>query len=160
LRPAHLGDARVCATCHKVGLAPEVTHDRWLRGQDDWDAWQTSAASGHGASATFRPATERCQDCHMPLEPARLGDAAAKNGLIRSHRFLGGNAALAAARGDPDAADREARFLDGAVTLELVWSGPDRVDAVLANRRVGHRFPGGTNDSNEVWLDVEALDAT
>ncbi|HZS41434.1 MAG TPA: tetratricopeptide repeat protein [Polyangia bacterium] len=163
LRPAILGAPELCGSCHKVGLGPEVTHDRWLRGQDDYDAWQASAASGNGAAATFRPAsTNRCQDCHMPLEPAVLGDAAAKNGQIRSHRFLGANSALPQLRGDPEQAAREAAFLDGAVSLELAWSPAgqtDRVDVVLANRRVGHRFPGGTNDSNLVWLEVEARDA-
>ena len=43
----------------------------------------------------------------MPLEPAVLGDAAARPGpdgvpRIRSHRFLGGNTALAALRNVPD----------------------------------------------------------
>lgn len=164
LRPAILAEPELCGSCHKVGLGPEVTHDRWLRGQDDYDAWQASAASGQGAAATFRPpSVNRCQDCHMPLEPVTRGDAAAKNGQVRSHRFLGANAALPELRGDAEQAAREAAFLDGAVALELAWSGPaqsGRVDVVIANRRVGHRFPGGTNDSNQVWLEVEARDAS
>jgi hypothetical protein len=160
LRPPLLAEARLCSTCHKVGLGPEVTHDRWLRGQDDYDAWQASAASGNGAAAVFRPAhPSRCQDCHMPLEPAVRGDAAAKDGQVRSHRFLGANAALPSLRGDADALARVRRFLDGAATLDLVWSGPARVDVVLRARGVGHRLPGGTMDSNQLWLEVDALDA-
>jgi tetratricopeptide (TPR) repeat protein len=160
LRGALLADAKLCASCHKVGLEPDVTHDRWLRGQDDYDAWQASAVSGHGAAATFRPpAALRCQDCHMPLEPAVLGDAAAHAGMIRSHRFLGANTAVAHARGDADAEAREASFLAGSVALDARWSDATRVDVVIRNVRVGHRFPGGTNDSNEVWLAVDARDA-
>jgi tetratricopeptide (TPR) repeat protein len=94
----------------------------------------------------------------MPLEPAINGDAAAKNGMIRSHRFLGANTALPHLRGDADQEARTAAFLRGKASVALVWSGRDRVDAVLRARGVGHRFPGGTMDSNEVWLEVTALD--
>ncbi len=160
LRPALLAEPKFCGSCHKVGLDETITHDRWIRGQDDYDAWQTSAASGNGAGAIWRPEkSNRCQDCHMPLEPAVLGDAAAKNGMIRSHRFLGANSALPHLRGDEDTLARVQQFLGGAVTLDLGWHDAHTMDVVISNRRVGHRFPGGTIDSNEVWLQVEALDA-
>jgi tetratricopeptide (TPR) repeat protein len=160
VRPPLLGEPRFCAACHKVGLGPEITGARWLRGQNDYDAWHASAVAGNGAGSVFRPpATQRCQDCHMPLERAVLGDAAAKNGMIRSHRFLGANTALPHLRGDREQEASAAAFLRGKASLALVWSGGDRLDAVLRARGVGHRFPGGTMDSNEVWLEVTALDA-
>src|SRR5205823_444210 len=112
LRPALLGQAALCQSCHKVALTETVTADRWLRGQDDYDPWLASAAAGHGAGAIPRPERRaRCQDCHMPLEPARLGDAAAKNGLVRSHRFVGANTALPWLRGDAEALARTTQFL-------------------------------------------------
>jgi tetratricopeptide (TPR) repeat protein len=160
LRPPLMAEARFCAACHKVGLGPEVTGDRWLRGQDDYDAWHASAVAGNGAGSVYRPAAvQRCQDCHMPLEPAPLGDPAAKNGMIRSHRFLGANTALPHLRGDAEQERRTADNLRGRASLALLWSGPARVDALLRARGVGHRFPGGTMDSNEVWLEVTAFDA-
>ncbi len=160
LRPALLGEPRFCAACHKVGLGPEITGHRWLRGQNDWDAWQGSGVAGNGAAAIHRPSeTKRCQDCHMPREPAVLGDAGAKAGLVRSHRFLGANTALPHLRGDSAHEAATAAFLRGRASLALVWSGPQRVDAILRARGVGHRFPGGTMDSNEVWLEVTAFDA-
>src|SRR5439155_24756236 len=120
-------------------------------------------ASGHGAGALWRPAsTNRCQDCHMPLEPTVLGDAAARPGpdgvrRVRSHRFLGANAALPHLRGDEEQERRTAEFLRGKVNLDLAWAargdgapGP-LLDVVLRARGIGHRFPGGTMDSNEVW---------
>jgi tetratricopeptide (TPR) repeat protein len=159
VRPPLLGEPRFCAACHKVGLGPEITGARWLRGQNDYDAWHASAVAGNGAGSVFRPpATQRCQDCHMPLERAVLGDAAAKNGMIRSHRFLGANTALAHLRGDREQEASTGSFLRGKASLALVWSGGDRLDVVLRARGVGHRFPGGTMDSNEVWLEVTALD--
>jgi hypothetical protein len=160
VRPALMSQAQFCAVCHKVGLGVEITADRWLRGQNDYDAWHVSAASGNGAGSVYRPPTSQsCQDCHMPLEPAVDGDAAAKNGMIRSHRFLGANTALPHLRGDAEQEERTARHLRGRASLALIWSGPLRVDALLRARGVGHRFPGGTMDSNEVWLEITARDA-
>jgi hypothetical protein len=165
LRPALMAEPLFCATCHKVGLGPEITGDHWLRGQNDYDAWHASAVSGNGAGSVYRAAeVKRCQDCHMPLEAAVHGDAAAKNGMIRSHRFLGANSALPHLRGDSEQERRTAEQLRGRATLALIWSGvdadgPRRVDALLRARGVGHRFPGGTMDSNEVWLEVTAFDA-
>jgi len=161
VRPPLMNQAIFCATCHKVGLGADVTADRWLRGQDDYDAWHVSAVAGNGAGSVYRPAaSQTCQDCHMPLEPATEGDAAAKNGMIRSHRFLGANTALPHLRGDGEQEDRVARNLRGRASLALIWSGPRRIDALLRARGVGHRFPGGTMDSNEVWLEVTAFDAS
>lgn len=187
LRPELLGQPALCATCHKVGLMPEVTADVWLRGQNDYDAWQSSMAGGNGVSAVYRPVgdparggrleVKRCQDCHMPLERTASGQ------MVRSHRFLAANAALPNLRGDTETTSRTAEFLRGAVSLDLVVvREPDRtgdsapppsldaqltvrpderlfLDVVLRNRRVGHRFPSGTNDSNEVFVEVAVTDA-
>lgn len=177
LRPALLGQPVLCASCHKVGLIPEVTHSEWLRGQNDYDAWQSSIAGGNGVGAVYRPdkvEVKRCQDCHMPMERTASGQ------LLRSHRFLAANAALPHLRGDDETVARTAEFLKGAVSLDLLLvrdpdkSGEDAlapslaaqisvrpderlyVDVVLRNRRVGHRFPSGTNDSNEVFIEVTA----
>src|SRR6185369_11814788 len=85
-------------------------------------------------------------------------DQGAKNGMIRSHRFLAANAALPHLRGDAEQEAREAVFLRGAVTIDVQSARANEIDVVMRNRRVGHRFPGGTVDSNEVWIEVQALD--
>lgn len=177
LRPPHLAQPTFCAACHKVGLLPNLTGAGWLRGQDDYGAWLASVAAGNGVGAVYRPErveVKRCQDCHMPLEPLRNGQ------LARSHRFLAANTALPHLRGDDEMQRREEAFLRGAVSLDVaVWADASdavgsgapplfdsqvslagrsenllRFDVVLRNRRVGHRFPGGTNDSNDVWVEV------
>lgn len=178
LRPAALAKSEVCAHCHKVGLIPELTQDGWFRGQNDYDAWQSSVAGGQGVAAVYRDgiAPKRCQDCHMPLEPGSGGR------LVRSHRFLAANTALPHLRGDADMEARTAAFLRGAVSLDLLvvpraerseapphteaqvrvdGRGEVLLDVVLRNRRVGHRFPSGTQDSNEarVVIEVRRLDA-
>ena len=95
----------------------------------------------------------------MPLEAAVQGDAGAKNGMVRSHRFLGANTALPHLRGDAEQERRTMENLRGRASLALLWSGPSRVDALMRARGVGHRLPGGTMDSNEVWLEVTAFNA-
>lgn len=174
LRAPILQRPELCAACHKVGLFPEITQAGWLRGQNDYDAWQGSMAGGNGVAAIYRPENvepKRCQDCHMPLMRLRSGQ------LARSHRFLAANSALPYLRGDSEVVERTREFLKGAVSLDLVVleksaaadelspslaervrvprDGQLRFDVVLRNRRVGHRFPGGTNDSNDVWVEVE-----
>ena len=170
LRPSLMARPELCTSCHRVALTADITHDSWLRGQDDYGPWLASVAAGNGVGAVYRPEkveVKRCQDCHMPLEPLRSGK------LVRSHRFLGANAALPNLRQDPEALQRTTEFLRGAVSIDVLvlpddenatpllaervavnQKKPLRFDVVLRNRRVGHRFPGGTNDSNDVWVDV------
>ena len=79
----------------------------------------------------------------MPLEPAVLErDAAAKDGLIRSHRFLGANTALPHLRGD---AEQEAAPPPSCAAghVALVWSGARRVDACCARGGSGTASPAG-----------------
>ena len=168
-----------CLTCHKVNLDVAVNNYRWLRGQNEYDAWHNSGVALNQPQTWYEPPTVRqCQDCHMPLEDAVLGDFAATDGKVRSHRFLGVNTALPAIRNDQDTIDRIETFLrDNKVRLEIfalrresgerimdagrrdITLNPGElieVDVVVRNLNVGHMFPGGTNDSNEGWIDFKA----
>ncbi len=169
-----------CATCHKVSLDTRVNNYRWLRGQDEYDNWHDSGVSLNAARTFYLPGAKRvCQDCHMPLEEAVLGDVAAKDGMVKSHRFLAVNTALPFLRGDTETIARIEEFLrdeklrvdlfavrreDGGEVLapagEVAVSPGERIqfDVVVRNKGVGHTFPGGTNDSNEGWLEVTAAD--
>lgn len=170
-----------CGTCHKVSLREPLNDYRWLRGQNEFDAWENSGVSREGAQTFYLPQTRRvCQDCHMPPEPAPKGDLAAVDGHVRSHRFLAANTALPFIRGDTATLRRVESFLqDEIVTVDVfgwravdgnhvehavgdritVRPGSDVVfDLVVRNRGTGHSFPGGTLDSNEGWLDVRLLD--
>ena len=167
-----------CATCHKVSLDSRVNGYRWLRGQDEYDNWHDSGVSLNASRTFYLPPAKRvCQDCHMPREPATLGDVSARGGTVRSHRFLAVNTALPFLRGDQETVDRVERFLrDGKLRVdlfvvrqgEMVQFAPQRqrvgagaeveFDVVVRNLGVGHTFPGGTNDSNEGWLEVSLTD--
>lgn len=170
--------AEFCGSCHKASLPAEVNNFRWFRAQNDYDPWHDSGASGKAARAFYDfGEARRCQDCHMAKEPAVLGDLAAKNGFIRSHRFLGVNTALPALRKDEDTIKRTKEFLAGSVSLDLFavrrgkdfneyLPGPEitkptlvageeiQLDLIVRNHNVGHTFPGGTLDLNEGWIEV------
>lgn len=170
-----------CGTCHKVSLRDPLNDYRWLRGQNEFDAWENSGVSREGAQTFYLPPTRRvCQDCHMPPEPAPKGDLAAVDGRVRSHRFLAANTALPFIRGDTATLRRvEAFLVDEIVTVDVFgWRAVDgsrieravgnrvtvppgsaiEFDIVVRNLGTGHSFPGGTLDSNEGWLDVRLLD--
>ena len=178
-----LKSAEFCASCHKVSLDRPVNNYRWLRGQNEYDAWHDSGVSLNASRTFYLPPAKRiCQDCHMPLEPAPLGDLSADGGLVRSHRFLAVNTALPYLRGDTATLRRIDEFLradrlrvdvfalrrsgsDDAIMpldarLPALTPGETVVfDVVVRNLGVGHTFPGGTNDSNEGWLEFSVLDA-
>jgi hypothetical protein len=180
--------AEFCATCHKVSLDVAVNDYRWFRGQNDYDAWHDSGVAQNAARTFYRPRNpdtaapvkKQCQDCHMPLEAATRDDVSAKNGMVRSHRFLAVNSALPALRSDTDTIQRMEKFLqdekmrvdvfalrrfnpDGSekelvtaldTTQPLLAPGEKvEVQVVVRNKGVGHAFPGGTNDSNEGYLE-------
>jgi tetratricopeptide (TPR) repeat protein len=171
-----------CATCHKVALNVPVNNYRWLRGQNEYDNWHDSGVALNASRTFYLPPTKRvCQDCHMPPEPATRGDVAAKNGVVRSHRFLAVNTGLPFVRGDQESIKKIEAFLRDeklrvdifAVKTEgmkepvmavnhtmpaLIAGEKATVDVVVRNKGVGHTFPGGTNDSNEGWLELSLRD--
>ena len=118
----------------------------------------------------------------MPLEEAVEGDVSARDGLVKSHRFLAVNTALPYIRGDEETIARiEAFMQDEKLGVDifalraivetkeeahyaldksrptLVPGSEYEFDVVVRNKGVGHTFPGGTNDSNEGWLEVSVV---
>ncbi len=169
-----------CATCHKVALERPVNDYRWLRGQNEYDNWHNSGVAYNAARTFYLPPKPRqCKDCHMPLVEAVRGDLAAKDGKVRSHRFAAANTALPWLRGDTKMVEETEKALrDKALRVYVggVSAGEDNITAladgqtheitptedhvelhvVVRNTGVGHTFPGGTNDSNEAWIEVIA----
>jgi tetratricopeptide (TPR) repeat protein len=108
-----------CSSCHKVHLDVPVNSYRWFRGFNDYDNWQASGMSGEGArSFYYPPAPMKCADCHMPRVPSN--DPAAKNGMVRSHRFPAANTALPFVNGDAEQLRITQKFLqDGVVSVDV-----------------------------------------
>ncbi len=180
LKPFHRS-AEFCATCHKVALEEPVNGYRFLRGQNEYDAWHDSGVSRNNPRTFYLPETARtCQDCHMPREAAPLGDVSARDGTVKSHRFLAANTALPHLRGDAGMLRRTEEFLAAGILRVDIFavtrrdgtteSPLDRVrprlapgetvtfEVVVRNAGVGHTFPGGTNDSNEGFVDFRVTD--
>ena len=160
-----------CATCHKVSLDTRVNGYRWLRGQNEYDNWHDSGVSLNASRTFYLPPAKRvCQDCHMPREPAPLGDVSARDGTVRSHRFLAVNTALPFLRGDQETIHRTEQFLqDGKLRVDIFAlkrgermtfapeRHPSRVVAGEAYAEetvqpVLHRY----NDAKYIWSDTSA----
>ncbi|MFK7846540.1 MAG: tetratricopeptide repeat protein [Rhodothermales bacterium] len=176
LKPVHLTD-EFCGSCHKVGFNPEVNHYKWKRAQNQYDSWHASGVSGNTVRSFYLPPEPvSCASCHMPLVPS--DDMGNDGGLIKSHRFASANTAVPFVNGHGDQAAAVKQALqDSIVTVDLfrvqvngVAYGPEddmpvlrggddvAITAVVRNRKVGHRFPAGTNDSNEIWLQLITRD--
>ncbi len=172
--------AEFCSVCHKVHLDVPLNDYRWVRGFDEYDAWQRSGVSGQGVAAFYFPPTPRtCVDCHMPVVRAEKEDHAGP--MLHSHRFPAANDALPLVNGfgrqieaiadflaeDRLRVDVFAATLPGAgpaapLDRSLVTVAPGetvRIDVVVRNAGLGHAFPGGTADGADAWLEVTARDA-
>jgi Cytochrome c554 and c-prime len=175
---APLRTAELCGSCHRAFLDETTGNRSFLAGMDEYGAWSRSGYAGSRLARIDEPVSaSACKDCHMPREDARLGDVSAKDGKVASHRFLGGHTWLAAMRGDGDELRREEQNLVGAASIDVaaaeaadgtrtmpadgapVTAGERLTfDVVVRNLRVGHRFPGGTLDAEDAWIEVVVFD--
>jgi len=116
--------AEFCAPCHKVHLDVPVNNYRWLRGFNEYDSWQASGVSGHGArSFYYPPESKSCADCHMPMVPS--DDPGNINGKVHSHRFPAANTALAHVQGDQEQLNVTEEFLRAdIVSIDIFSASP------------------------------------
>lgn len=183
LTPIGIQQGEFCSTCHKATVPPELNRWHFLVAQNTFDEWHNSGVSLNNAQSFYHPpAAKQCQDCHMPLVADPSDPAADKNGLVKSHLFAAANTALPHLRGDTDMIERIRVFQQNALRIDFtglllparegeerrrlfapVYRSPPAVKAgevveahlVVRNKGVGHRFPTGTLDSNEVWVEFE-----
>jgi hypothetical protein len=161
-----------CATCHSLTVPASLNGTAAMALTDEAGQLRRRHQTAHDEHLPGR-----CIDCHMPEVPS--GDPAAKDGLIKSHRFAGSNTALPAFNRDIDQREAVEAFLaSGIVALRVAGlrTQPDAPfrpaesvpvkagDAVeialeVRNARAGHQFPTGTVDSNEAWLSAAVTDA-
>lgn len=168
-----LRTSALCGACHRSFLDESTGNTTPFFGMDDYGGWLGSAYAGSTAERPDHVSEATCQGCHMAKEPAVLGDVAAKDGGVKSHRFLGAHTLLAAMRGDAATLARVRQFLADTVRVELAaartaggdWvmpasrvapkpGEPLELDVVLTNEAVGHRFPGGTLDAQGTVVRV------
>ena len=88
-----------CAGCHKAAIPRALDDYKWLRAFTVYDEWQGASFSKQSPLPFYRKDTaSNCLTCHMKAEPLPDGasDPGAKNGMLVSHRWLGGNTLMAA----------------------------------------------------------------
>jgi hypothetical protein len=171
---------QLCGSCHRSFLSPDTGNAHFLAGMDELTSWKSSAYNKSGVGRIDDPVPAKtCVDCHMPLESAPNGDAAAdKSGRVRSHRFLGGHTWLAAMLGNPTQLALQREMLRGSVTLDIAavhdgagnWTRPADgaplptdgklwIDVVARDVAVGHSYPAGVRDAVDSWVEIEVVDA-
>jgi hypothetical protein len=171
----------LCMGCHRGFLSPDMDMPIHMSGIDEPGVWRGSAWNGNGAGRIDKVEKKNCIDCHMVREPAVGDEVAAKDGTIASHRFAGGHTWMASMRGDDDQLAALRKMLVGAASIDIAgvrrhektgdtWFLPAEtapvvpgahldLDVVIRNLLVGHRFPGGVNDMQDSWIEVEVADA-
>jgi hypothetical protein len=166
-----------CSACHKFFVDEAVNGHGFFRLQNTFEEWKNSVY-GDPKNKEHK----RCQDCHMPL--VESSDPAAKPYVeqgkvvfkIRSHRFPGSNTArpfLDSLVGDEEQRQmaREQlevteKFLKSdvvALTIEapaaLAPGQTAPIKVTVFNKGVGHRFPTGTVDTHDCWVELVVSDA-
>jgi tetratricopeptide (TPR) repeat protein len=186
LKPFHR-TTEFCSTCHKVHIPNAVTNYKdFLRGQNHYDSFILSAASGGGARSFYYPekAQRACSGCHMPLAPSGDFGARVFEGSdrlsVHDHLFAAANTALPHLRDEPQTVSVIQSFLTGVARVDLfalkkggtidgqiiaplrpdvpaVASGETYLlEAVVRTLKLGHHLTQGTADSNEIWLELTA----
>ncbi len=178
----------LCATCHVQFMDKDMNNWGWVKMQDDYDSWLKSHYSGQAHNTFSRPDVVRCQDCHMPLVNAG-DPSSDTQGKVRSHRWPGANTIIPALNGDREQSFQVERFLQSdKIRLKIeqparvdavrakqysdttfvgtpeapyyLYLGESAtLKVAITNVGVGHAFPAGTTDINEVWVHLRVVDA-
>lgn len=182
-------EPKMCAACHVQFMDKDMNDWGWVKMQDDYSAWANSQYA-HQHETEFKATNyTRCQDCHMPLVAAN-DPSTNSAGKIRDHRSIGANTFVPAMRGDSEQLSRTQEFLktnkvriaidppkrddvfhsqfhidealrDTSEAPAFFYLGETaNISVVVSNVGVGHNFPGGTIDINEVWVAFSVVDAT
>jgi len=158
--------SELCVGCHRGFLSPDVDVPVHMSGIDEPTFWRSSAYTGNGVGRVDKVEKQDCIACHMADEAAVPDELAAHDGAVASHRFLGGHTWMAGMRGDDVQLAKTQAKLRGVASIDVqpygdepVPGGEAAVDVVVRNLLVGHRFPGGVNDVQDTWIEVEVKDA-
>lgn len=184
-----LSKPEMCATCHTQFMDKNINQWGWVKMMDEYSAWLKSPFSQQAEHAFSHSKTTRCQDCHFPLVSGN-DPSANQAGKIISHRSLGANTAIPFVTQNNKQLELTKQFLQQSKvrlsieipnrkkalrsskpidpTLVELKETPSyfylnedlNFSIVVSNLMVGHDFPGGSTDINEVWLHIIARDAS
>jgi tetratricopeptide (TPR) repeat protein len=174
-----------CSACHKAALPKLLNDYKWQRAFSVYDEWQQSSWSRESPLPFYKKdSVSTCQTCHMAASDSSR-DYGAKEGKIKSHRFLGANTAIPTFYGYQEQLDKVREFLKDAVSIDLfaiekedssqkvqmiapLGSTPYRMAAgeavtvclVIQNKKIGHSLVPEQRDFYESWVEFQATDAS
>lgn len=172
MRPEPLETPELCGSCHRSFMGQSIGVPHHVGGVDDIGAWRTSVYAGSHGRRIDEPVEEAtCSGCHMPPVDATRGDVAATDGQILAHSVRGAHTPIENAEETRSMLTRaatidvpRARTAEGWEPIETFAErrtvrGDLAFDVVIRNVGVGHRFPGGTRDLQDTWIELTIRDA-
>jgi tetratricopeptide (TPR) repeat protein len=171
-----------CAACHEADLPRTLNHYKWLPAITLYDEWQHSSFSHQSPLPFYTKPHLVCQNCHMDMVRTSLPDDSKKDGMILSHRWIGGNTAVPAYFHEKKQYEDTVKNLQHdrlnvdlfAVRLnhDQQWTGPlgstnfmlkpgDNVQlaVVIQNKGIGHSLVPEQRDILESWVQFIVKDA-
>ena len=173
-----------CAACHKAALPKMLNDYKWQRAFSVYDEWQQSSWSRESPLPFYKKDTvSTCQTCHMALSDSSR-DYGAKDGKLKSHRFIGANTAIPSYYGYQEQMDKVKEFLSDTVAIDLFAldvdsgrkaqmiaplgstafrlqaGGPVTACIVIQNKKIGHSLVPEQRDFYESWVEFQATDGS
>ena len=175
-------DSVYCSLCHKQFIDERTNHYRWLRLQDQYDAWQQSGYSQESVFVWY-PQQEKktCNNCHMQKVPSY--DLAGNIEQVSSHRYIAANTAIPFFYDDQTQLEETIIWLErdeitvdifamtlaeeasGQVVAPLnhlnpsLRPGETYIFDVSVTNNIAHGFPTGPLDLYEAWLEFKVIDS-
>ncbi len=191
MRPM-LHTSEFCAACHKAAIPKALDDYKWLRAFTVYDEWQNTSFAKESPLPFYRKDTvSTCQTCHMKSEPLPAGasDYGGTQGMLASHRWVGGNTLIPQYYKYSEQAEKVAAFLrtgvfnvdifaleienveatkdDSVVVAPLgltsfsITGGQTLVaDVVIQNKGIGHSFVPEQRDFYEGWVNFTVKDGS
>ena len=178
-----------CLACHKANLPVMLNDYKWIRAFTTYDEWQTSKFSKQNPLVFYTADYASCQNCHMKRSAINLPDPGAKNGMLASHRWLGGNTAVPFYYGFDEQLDKTVEFLKannylnvdifglkashsgapnddgaliaplGSVPFNIAPKDTLEVYVVVQSKNIGHSLIPEVRDLYEAWVSFTVIDA-
>jgi len=155
-----------CASCHSLTVPSSINGLRDMPILLEYEHWSNSQHAHSDQHGNYK---NDCISCHMPEVASE--DPAAKDGLIKSHRFSASHTIIPAFNRDLDQFESVESFLQDRIELHVKSHIVEKkrniknnysitLNSIITvkNSGVGHRFPGGTMDSNQAWLRLTYRD--
>lgn len=189
LKPVHKSTefCGTCHKVHLPGILND--YKDWLRGQNHYDPFLLSGVSGHGLASFYYPpkAEQNCNECHMPRKESEdfgaLLNSVTNKTEVHNHMFPSANTAMAWWNNDDKTIQKHKDFNQGVMRVDIFGVTEEaRIDGtlhapigenvptlapgksylletVIRTAKMGHMFTQGTVDSNEVWLELTAIES-